>query len=429
MDGSWKRSASAQFDALLYAASALFAASTTASELVPIRLWGHMTWPLYALGAVGAVGIAAMSRVLAGSTIDLLRGCLAVLLLGGVALLPLGVVVQLRAERGPQFAQSEVLVVEAAARMVLHGHNPYGLALQDDSLRVRGQAVQEYFPYFPLMTVFGVPRAIWPGITFTDARVVFGFASLACTAVAVSLSRVSSADKLRLAQVSLVLPTGALCLVVSGNDLLVLSLMMLSLVTLKHNRALGHAVLGIGALLKATAWPLFLVVLTLPPPGDGSRVWRRLVTYGGAPLLLIVPAILWQPQHFLENTVLFPLGLGQLPSPARLPTAGSVLMSTIIGHSPGRLTRIAVTAGLFALAVCVGLRQLVAHRESSPSSAAHTTATLMTVFLVITPVSRPGYWVYPLDLLVWASLLARSSVLHHADPETSALLGRLAESS
>lgn len=397
-----RRPAPATVDVACYAGSAIFAACAAHSTLLSIRLWGDLAWPVYTGGAAAAALIRARHTRLKAAF--QLRAAVAALVLGGVALVPLAVAVSLRAERGPRYVQSEVLVVEQAAGAVLHGRDPYASTFNADGLSHRGYSVSNHFPYFPLMLAFGLPRALLPRVAWADARVFFAAATLAFTGVALARSPVRPDTRLRILQVSLVLPTGALGLVVSGDDVLVLSLLLLALVSLHSGARAGHRTLAAAMLLKATAWPLLLAVFahrSCPHPRGRGRP----VVYGLVPVVLLL-AWLWQPLRFVEATVLYPLGLGRSPSPAHAPTVGSLVMATIAGHTPQLFGRL-LAGVLVGFAVFVGTRVLVSWPRNCMCTAASGAAAFMAAFLVLTPVSRPGYWAYPVDLFAWGLLLAR----------------------
>jgi hypothetical protein len=96
---------------------------------------------------------------------------------------------------------------------------------------------------------------------------------------------------------------------------------------------LGTAGLVVGAAvaLKLIAWPV-AVVLAVHAATHGRR---PLVRFGlgaaGVPVRTLLPALLAGPRAVLENTVLFPLGLGLVSSPAGAPLPGNLVASQLPG--------------------------------------------------------------------------------------------------
>src|SRR5205085_607880 len=129
-------------------------------------------------------------------------------------------------------------------------------------------------------------------------------------------------------------PVIALPLSVGGDDLPVLGLMCLGLAIAGGTGAPGLAaahwragaaglVMGLAAAMKATAWPVLGVVLVLVAARGGRRAvgWFCLaaadVAAGADGATLAA-----QPGAAWANTVLFPLGLAKVASPAASPLPG-----------------------------------------------------------------------------------------------------------
>jgi hypothetical protein len=199
------------------------------------------------------------------------------------------------------------------------------------------------------------------------------------------------------AQVFLILPTGALLMATGGDDLPVLALMGLSLVLLDTDRPVGSGMaLGAAMALKQTAW--FLLPFVVAASGRFAR--RTLV----AALVVAVPVVtaflMWDPAAFVEDVVRFPLGLGQGTSAAGTPTIGSVLVEVV--PAP----RGVVIGFLAALASGVGVWLLLRRPRPAAAAAARTAAWLAVAF-ALAPSARFGYLVYPLALVALAHLLKR----------------------
>jgi hypothetical protein len=391
-------------DALLYGASGLFALRVLGtSSMLRNRTWADLAWPAYTAGAVAAVALAAIGCA------QLLRARLA--LAAGVfvfaVVVPLAVEVQWRSEpaRSPAgalhpYGSSEVVVTEGAARALLHGHDPYAVRFTSPELVGRSQGIDRHFPYLPAMIAFGVPRAVVPEIAWSDARLVFLAASVAAALVAFRRWRAPPETRLRALQVLLVLPTGAAVLATGGDDVPVLALCLLALVLLDGGRRTASAWAAAGAaLLKLTAWPL-LLALAVASPG------RCRLPLGAVAIVVFVAAAAG-PAAFVDDVLLFPAGLADLPSPAATTTLGSMMIAPVSESS----YRAAATVALLAAAALIaglGSRALLRRMQGGAAEVALGAGVFLLALIVLSPVARAGYLVYPLDLFAWAVLLRRS---------------------
>jgi uncharacterized membrane protein len=178
------------------------------------------------------------------------------------------------------------------------------------------------------------------------------------------------------------------------------------------------AVSGIALAMRQTSLLAIPFVLSIVPRGRRARF----LTWSSVPVLaLVVPFLLWTPGSFVEDTVLFPLGLGTGPSSAGTPTIGSLL----IGLAPDARAPITI-----ALVAAIVASVVVLLRTPNPGTAAGADARAATAFAVaiaLAPAARFGYVVYPISLAVWAAAFragrARPSEVQaapEADPSTSA---------
>jgi hypothetical protein len=367
------------------------------------RTWADLAWPAYTAGAAAALALAAIGCA------QLLRARLA--LAAGVfvfaVVVPLAVEVQWRSEpaRSPAsalhpYGASEVVVTEGAASALLHGHDPYAVRFASPELVGRAQGIDGHFPYLPAMIAFGVPRAVVPEVAWSDARLFFLAASVAAALVAFRRWRAPPETRLRALQVLLVLPTGAAVLATGGDDVPVLALCLLALVLLDSGRRTASAWAAAGAaLLKLTAWPLLLALAVASP--------RRCRVPFGAVALVVLGAVASGPTAFVDDVLLFPTGLADLPSPAATTTLGSMMIAPVSESSH----RAAVTVALLAAAVLIAVissRSLVHRGQGGAADVALGAGVFLLALIVLSPVARAGYLVYPLDLLAWAVLLRRS---------------------
>jgi hypothetical protein len=334
---------------------------------------------------------------------------LAIAVFAGATILPLTAEVLERAQIGPAYAQSEVFITEQAASELVRGRNPYAAQFMTGPLVRRPLAVQIHFPYLPLMMVFGLPKVLDAATPWTDARIAFGIVALALIIVALALWKRSGNQALRVFQIMLVLPTGALILVAGGDDLPVLGLMLLAVILLELGRpAMAGMTSGLAGLIKLTAWPL-IVFLAVAASRQGSIKRDRwaCLCVSAAILLVAVPFIWWNASAFADDAVLFPLGLSRLPSLAHMPTLGSIVTHTFVPRRSGeRQARDLLVVGLMSIPAILALACFKADRCSNAASAARCAGLVLGLAFLMAPQGRPGYAIYPINLLFWSKLLA-----------------------
>jgi hypothetical protein len=380
----------ARLDAFLYGAAALFAVGVAWGAAIPqFREWARI-----AVGPYVAGSLVAMVLWRRGASVRA-RAILAAAVFLSAAVLPLALETLWRADAGPgTHAQSEVIITEEAAGALVDGRNPYSATYLHGPLSARPLPTKTHLPYLPGMLLFGLPRALGGTNPLADARVWFAVCSLAVFGVALRRSARAPGTKLLVAQVAVVLPTGALLMATGGDDLPVLALMLLALALLSERPGWAGLALGVAAALKQTAWPLipFLVLV--------SSQRRKLAT----PLALtvaavLVPFVLWDPGAFAEDALKFPLGLGQGGSAAGTPTLGSLLAGAL---PAGRV----VMAVVFVAAVA-GLAGWLVVRRLWPGAAgaARSASIVWLLAFVLAPAARIGYLVYPVNLFVWSVVL------------------------
>jgi MFS family permease len=401
-------------DAFLYGGSAIFALLVlSSSSMLRNTTWAEFAWPAYAAGALAALVLASVARRLGRRRLAKARLLLALGVLAGAAAVPLAFEVQWRTEPGHApagslhpYAASEVVVTEGAAEALVRGRNPYSEQFTSGELAGRSPSTPEHFPYLPGMAVFGLPRALLPNTPWTDARIFFALATALVAATALARWRAPPERRLRALQVLLVLPTGALALVGGGHDMPVLALLLLALVLLERRRHTASAgAIAAAAMLKLTAWPL-LFALAVTARGARRRVRSPIglaVGFVGLGVLLAVAA---GPGAFADDVLLFPAGLTSLPSPAASTTLGSMLLGAA-GAPPVNTTRVALTSVLFVLAILGATAVLkgLAARPARAAAAASAAGVILLGLIMLSPVARTGYLVYPIDLLAWAFLL------------------------
>lgn len=437
-------------DALLYGASAVFALLTaTLAGLPAYRVWGWIALGPYVVAAGVTILVARRRRrgvpasVPAGAPApaaalaatcaegarlpdvaadEVVRSAkerqqtqwgparlwLLLLLLVGSALVPLSVEVALRNE-GPatNHVQPEVVVIAQGGRLLGEGKDPYHATVRHGKVEsaVPGEpSFESFFPYLPLMAVFGLPSSAHGPLRVTDTRVLFSVVTLLVVGLALLLLRAPRDKKLRVLQFLTVLPTAALPLATGGDDMPVVALLLLAMVLAQRRRpGWSGFVLGIVSSMKFTAWPLAVLALFAARDERGRRAPGRmalgmLVVAGP----VVVPFALENVRAFVDNVILFPLGLAGVSSPAASNLPGHLLevnfpwLHTIVPLS------VAIVGGV------VLLRHLVRHTPSTPAAVCTLAGWVMLVAIVFAPSTRVGYLLYPIDFFVWGAMFAAS---------------------
>lgn len=374
-------------DAGLYALSAAFALVTAlTSTLLPHRAWGSVAAWGYAV-AFAVAGTQMLLRRPVG------RMALTWATFAGVALLPLVVQAVQRAGGRTDRAQEEVLVVEHMGERLIDTGTPY-LPPAAISALPPGEQLLGYSPYQPGMAIFGVPRALAGAAWWTDSRVWFAVATVAALVAAVAIVR-----NVRAAQAATVLPVCALTLATGGDDLPVLALCLLALACCTAGR-FGAAGLAVGgaAALKLFALPVVVVLAVLAIATGRGR--RFLPGAAGLPVLVMVPALLVDPDAFVENVIRFPLGHGLVTSPAQSPFPGHLIATALPGG------RYVAAALLVAVGAAIGVRLLRRPPRTATTAALFCGYGLLAAILLM-PTTRFGYLLYPIAFLVWAPALSR----------------------
>lgn len=414
-------------DAVLYAASALFAVCTAeASSIALYRQWGELAVGPYAVGAAasalvarrerrreasGGIPARAAARERSKPTRHWTGTRTAILLvvLVGATLLPLSLEVLWQAHSGgTTHLQPETAVVEQAGQRVAHRLDPYRLV---DGARTPvhappGQpAYDVYDPYLPLMSVFGLPSSTHAPPRLTDARVVFSLITVLVVIGALGMCRGATGPRVLALQTMTVLPTAALPLATGGDDLPVAAFLLLGLVLMQRRRPFGAGVaLGIAASMKITAWPLAALAFMVARDRrgrTGKRAALWLVGGMGAVMIpAIVPTMLENVPAFVDNVVRYPLGLAGISSPAQSPLIGHLVVSLFPGIH--RLFTVCVAgAGSVVL-----LYVLVRRTPKTPADLARLVGWVMTVAILLAPATRLGYLLYPINFFAWSWLLS-----------------------
>ena len=198
---------------------------------------------------------------------------------------------------------------------------------------------ESFFPYFPLMGVFGLPSAeTHKAKGLTDPRIAMSLMSMIVSALALGLLRASKQQKIRVAQVLIALPTGALFFATGGDDMPILALTLLGVVALqrRQNNFAGIS-FGLAAAMKITAWPMAFGALLVARDREGRSTWKRVLAWIATIVIVTtVPFAVRAPWAFMSNVFAFPLGLAGVASPAASALPGHILTTWMPGRSHPR---------------------------------------------------------------------------------------------
>ncbi len=366
----------------VFAVCAIFAALVAifSSDSVH-RLWGAMAACGYGLAIVTLLGWKRRGP-------DLALG----LSFSGALLVPLAWMAANALE------QPEVAVVARSGAALIHHGTPY----TDAAVLMGTQDPNAYNPYLPIMALFGVPRALLGAGVLTDPRIWFGVVFLVVFWLALRAG--GARDPFRWAVLVAASPVIAFELAVGGTDVPMVAFLCLGFGVLWQRKpVLAGLALGVGAAMKATAWPALLVAIALLAVRDGRRAVGSFTLTALTVVVVCVGPFVVHPRALVENTIMFPLGLASVTSQASSPLPGHIIAGT--GHLGHAI--VVVLLALAGLAVAVSL---VVRPPRSVPRAVVLLAGAMTLMFVLAPSTRFGYFIYPATLAIWllAVLAARA---------------------
>ncbi|TDP92141.1 glycosyltransferase 87 family protein [Labedaea rhizosphaerae] len=387
-------------DLLVYGAGFVFAAVTTfASEFYGYRVWGNVAAIGYLIAFVHVCWLGTGDRAAAPKV---LRSRWTPVGVVGVFAI-VAPMFYLMFRRSPNYvwgpwpwsfpSQPEVWVVERSARLLIDHGTPY---TNLDALG-RAPVPDDYTPYGPAMTIFGLPRAVFGNSGITDARLMFVLGS----AVAIGLALwVLGKPKVPVGAGLLMIASPLTTLIAStaGDDLPVIALVVLAtaLAARDHrpaSAAWSGVVCALVVMMKLTALPALgvLAVFVL-----ARTRWRGFAAFAGALLaagaVLVVPVLVRDPGSFVEHVIKFPAGLGRAHSPAASPLPGHLIASTgSAGHTIALL--------LLLLAGGAMIAWLVLRPPRTGADAMLRIAVGLAAAILLAPATRWGYLVYPVAML------------------------------
>ncbi len=389
-------------DLVFYTGCLIFAGINTAlAEFYGYRVWANFAVAGYGLAVVHTGWLMLAARRGARPPGVLGSRWIGIGAIGLFAMiLPLGMLV-IRRLTGVDWlitpnswaAQPEVWVIERSAKLLLENGTPY----VDVTALGRAAGVNDYTPYGPVMTVFGLPRALFGGgpvaNALTDARWIFALAAVACVLATLKLLKWPKIP-VSAAQLAVACPLTALTWAVAGPDLAIVGLLVLSVALATTGRALWSGLvlaLVISAKLIVAPAAVVLGVLLLTRRGP-----RALGGYAAAlvvtTVVLHIPVYFVDPKAFVEHVFRFPLGMGVVKSPAASPLPGHLIASL------GPVGTAVSFALLGIAAVAIGV-WLMRRPPATGSDALLRIAVGLGALILLTPATRYGYLVYPLVLL------------------------------
>jgi Glycosyltransferase family 87 len=291
--------------------------------------------------------------------------------------------------------QPEVAVVARSGFTLIHHFTPYASVASLAS----NPNPNAYNPYLPVMSFFGVPRALAGGV-LTDPRIWFGLAFVIVFWFA--LRQAGAKDSARWTVLVGGCPVIAFNLATGGDDVPMVAVLCLGFAYLWQPEPVKAGLaLGVAASMKATAWPALAVALALLAARDGKRAAVRFTLTAAGAMVVCIGPFLTQARALIENTVVFPLGLAHVTSAAASPLPGHLIADTgHLGHT--------IVVVLLVLA-CLAIGGLLVFRP--PRTVPRAMILLigaMTLMFLLAPSTRYGYFIYPITLAIW--LLATLAV-------------------
>jgi glycosyl transferase family 87 len=380
-------------DAYLYGFAAIFALGLGMTSRQGAQWqWGYLATGPYVLCALLALGL---HRIRFRRTSTVRLALLGLVLFGTVAI-PLGLEARWRV------AQPEIGVIQRAGDNLSKDRNLYPSYDKHGKLinPIAGlPAYESFFPYFPLMGIFGLPSAeTHKSKGLTDPRIAMSLLTLLASGLALALLRTSKKKKIRVAQILLALPTGALFLSTGGDDMPILALTLLGVAALqrRQNNFAGIS-LGLAAAMKLTAWPMAVGALLVARDSKNRPAWTKIAFWVVAIVVVTVtPFAIRAPWAFMSNVLAFPLGLTSVTSPAASALPGHIL-TTIWAPAGHILAPVTFLIGGYFMAKYL--------RRHWPLELHEILAIMSVIFLTMMCVSsatRIGYLIYPLNFAFWS---------------------------
>jgi hypothetical protein len=310
--------------------------------------------------------------------------------------------------------EAGMAVIDRSATLLLHHGSPYLPAAQVTWWL-------SYNPYLPVMTLFGLPSAAGIGGLAGNSGVWIALGTvvpLAAFWIAMPHRGCPACrrDALLATAVAVASPVIGLNLAVITTDPPVLALIVLALALAVRpagtSRVAGTissgVALGVACDLKSTAWLAVPVMAAMFAARDGARAARRFIAASAVTAVVLIAALapaalvsLRGADALVQNSVLFPLGLTRYKTPAESLLPGHLLTTMgTAGH--------VISIGLL-LAAGLGIAiSLVIRPPRDVRPAARRLAVGLALMFLLGPNVRFGYFIYPLGLIGWLALTAKT---------------------
>ena len=321
--------------------------------------------------------------------------------------------------------ETGMMVIDRSATLLLHHGLPYLDATQVTSW-------QDYNPYLPVMTLFGLPSAAGIGGLAGNSGVWIAVGTVIPLAAAFWIATPHRGctfcrrDALLATGVALASPVVGLNLAVITTDPPVLALILLALALAarpagasqlagstqpagisRATGAIGSGIaLGVACDLKSTAWLAVPVLAAMFAARDGARAAGRFVAAAAVTVVVLVaalaPAALTSrrgAEALVQNSVLFTVGLTRYKTPAESLLPGHLLTAMgTAGH--------VISVGLLLAAGLGIVISLVIRPPRDVPAATRRLALGLALMFLLGPDVRFGYFIYPLGLIGWLALTA-----------------------
>jgi hypothetical protein len=305
--------------------------------------------------------------------------------------------------------QPEVDVIVRSASLLIHHGTPYESTAQ----LAATTDPNAYNPYLPVMSLFGLPRAIFDGGLWTDPRVWFALVFIAAFGCALRVG--GAAGAWRWTALVTASPIVALELSAGGDDGPMVAFLCLGFALLaarsRHAVIWSGLALGVAAGMKATTWPALAVAFTLLVVRDGWREATRFAVVAVAVFAVCVGPFLTHPKALVDNTIKFPLGLAGVRSDAASPLPGHLIAG--LGHAGHTIVVVLLVLAAVGVAAILVIRP-----PATVPRAVLLLAGAMTLMFILAPSTRFGYFIYPGTLVLW--LIAVMPALRVGDGDARA---------
>ena len=320
-------------------------------------------------------------------------------------------------------------VIDRSATLLLHHGLPYLSASQVTRWL-------SYNPYLPAMSLFGLPSAAGLGGLAGNSGVWIAIGTVVPLAAAFWIAMPARGDDppcpprqgthrgfpacrrdaLVATGVAVASPVIGLNLAVITTDPPVLALILLALAlaappgrTPRLAGIIGSGVaLGAACDLKSTAWLAVPVLAAMFAARDGARAAGRFVAAAAVTAVVLVAALapaaltsLPAADALVQNSVLFPLGLTRYKTPAESLLPGHLL--TTMGTAGHVISICLLLAAGLGIAI-----SLVIRPPRDVRAAARRLAAGLALMFLLGPDVRFGYFIYPLGLIGWLALTAKT---------------------